>query len=176
MKAIMTIKNLTTIETLENFIQGNQAVAFTVLGDKSERYQFIQKTLIKFRYIALSKPDKGVVNRYIRKVTGYSRQKISRLIKQYKDVGIIKWRPCRSNGFSKTYDKKDIKLLVEMDTRHEDSCGHAIKKLCERAYTKFAQEEYKRLLIYRFHICTISGSLVVIKSNVESLPKPNLDK
>ena len=39
----MTIKNLTTIETLENFIQGNQAVAFTVLGDKSERYQFIQK-------------------------------------------------------------------------------------------------------------------------------------
>ncbi len=68
----MTIENLTTIETLENFIQGNQAVVFTVLGDKNERYQFIQKTLIKFRYITLSKPDKGVVNRYIRKVTRVS--------------------------------------------------------------------------------------------------------
>ncbi len=42
----MTIENLTTIEALENFIQGNQAVAFTVLGDKNKRYQFIQKTLI----------------------------------------------------------------------------------------------------------------------------------
>ena len=72
MKAIMTIENLTTIEDLENFIRGNQAIAFTVLGDKNERYQFIQKTLIKFRYMTLPKPDKGVVNRYIRKVTGYS--------------------------------------------------------------------------------------------------------
>ncbi len=92
MKAIMTIENLTTIEALENFIQGNQAIAFTVLGDKNERYRFIQKTLIKFRYITLSKLDKGVVNRYIRKVTGYSRQQLTRLIKQHKDAGSIKWR------------------------------------------------------------------------------------
>ena len=47
MKAIMNIKNLTTIKELEHFIQGNQAVAFTVLGDKNERHQFIQKTLIR---------------------------------------------------------------------------------------------------------------------------------
>ncbi len=40
----MKIENLTTIEDLENFVQGNQAVAFTVLGDKYQRYQFIQST------------------------------------------------------------------------------------------------------------------------------------
>ena len=145
MKAIMTIENLTTIEDLNNFIQGNQAVTFTVLGDKNERYKFIQKTLVKFSYLTLSKSDKGVLNRYLRKITGYSRQQLTRLIKQYKEVGSIKWQPCRSNGFSTIYDKKDIKLLVEMDTRHEDICGHAIKKLCERAYDKFGQEEYQRL-------------------------------
>jgi hypothetical protein len=145
MKAIMAIENLTTIEALEGFIQGNQAVAFTVLSDKHERYLFVQKTLIKFRYITLSKLDKGVVDRYIRKITDCSRQQLTRLIKQYKEVGSIKWHPCRSNGFSTTYDKKDIKLLVEMDTRHEDICGHAIKKLCERAYDKFEQEEYQTL-------------------------------
>jgi len=141
----MTIENLTTIEDLNNFIQGNQAVTFTVLGDKNERYKFIQKTLVKFSYLTLSKSDKGVLNRYLRKITGYSRQQLTRLIKQYKEVGSIKWQPCRSNGFSTIYDKKDIKLLVEMDTRHEDICGHAIKKLCERAYDKFGQEEYQRL-------------------------------
>jgi hypothetical protein len=59
MKAIMNIENLTTIEELERFIQGNQTVAFTVLGDKNQRYQFIQKTLIKFRYITLKKTTKG---------------------------------------------------------------------------------------------------------------------
>jgi hypothetical protein len=44
MKAIMNIENLTTIEELECFIQGNQILVFTVLGDKNQRYQFIQKT------------------------------------------------------------------------------------------------------------------------------------
>lgn len=141
----MTIENLTTIEALENFIQGNQAVAFTVLGDKHERYLFIQKTLIKFRYITLKKPDKGIVNCYLRKITGYSRQQLTRLIKQYKDDGKIRWQPCRCNGFSTIYDNKDIKLLVEMDTRHEDICGHAIKKLMERAYNKFEHKEYEKL-------------------------------
>ena|GEM_PF-611658 len=55
MKAIMNIENLTTLEDLEQFIQGNQAVAFTALGDKNERYKFIQKTRIKLRYITLRK-------------------------------------------------------------------------------------------------------------------------
>jgi len=141
----MNIENIKTIEDLENFIQGNQTVVFTVLGDKHQRYQFIQKTLIKFRYITLKKANKGIVNRYLRMVTGYSRQQLTRLIKQYKDVGRIKWQPCRSNGFSTIYDKKDITLLVEMDTRHEDICGHAIKKLMERAYTKYEQQEYQTL-------------------------------
>ncbi len=141
----MKIENLKTIEDLEHFIQGNQAVAFTVLGGKNERYQFIQKSLIKFRYITLKKSDKGIVNRYLRKVTGYSRQQLSRLIKQYKEIGKIKWNPCRSNGFSTIYTKKDIKLLADMDARHEDICGHAIKKLCERAYNKYKQPEYQAL-------------------------------
>ena len=141
----MNIENLTTIEALDSFIQGNQAVAFTVLGDKNERYKFIQKTLIKFCYITLSKSEKGILSRYLSKVTGYSRQQLTRLIKQYRNVGSIQWHPCRSNGFSTTYDKNDVKLLVEMDTRHEDICGHVIKKLCERAYHLFGQQEYKTL-------------------------------
>ncbi len=141
----MNIENLTTIEELERFIQGNQTVAFTVLGDKNQRYQFIQKTLIKLRYITLKKPDKGIVNQYLKKVTGYSRQQLTRLIKQYKDVGRINWQPCRTNGFPTIYNAKDIKLLAEMDARHDDICGHATKKLLERAYNMFEQSEYQML-------------------------------
>ncbi len=37
----MTIKNLNTIEAIEVFLQGNQSVVFSVLGDKTERYNFI---------------------------------------------------------------------------------------------------------------------------------------
>jgi len=31
----MNIENLTTIEALDRFIQGNQVVDFTILGDKN---------------------------------------------------------------------------------------------------------------------------------------------
>ena len=85
----MNIENIKTIEDIHNFIQGNQTVVFTVLGEKNARYQFIQKALAKYRYITLKKSDKGVVNRYLRKVTSCSSQQLTRLIKQHKDVGRI---------------------------------------------------------------------------------------
>ncbi|MFT5852310.1 MAG: hypothetical protein ACI87J_002286 [Colwellia sp.] len=145
MEAIMNIEKINTIEDLEYFILGNQTVVLPVLGNKHDRYQFIQSTLFKFGYITLNKKDKSILNRYIIKVSGYSRQQLTRLIKQYKDGGRIQWQPCRSNGFSTIYNIKDIKLLAEMDTRHDDICGHAIKKLMERAYNIFEQQEYHTL-------------------------------
>ncbi len=57
----MKIENLTTIEALESFLNGSQPVAFSVLGNKTERYEFVRKTLVKFRYPSLSKKDKGMV-------------------------------------------------------------------------------------------------------------------
>ena len=101
--------------------------------------------MIKFTYLTLPRGDKGIVKRYLNRVTGYSRQQITRLIKQYKEAGKIRWRPCRNNGFSKKYNVIDIKLLAEMDSRYEDICGHAIKKLCERAHEVFGQDEYQSL-------------------------------
>ena len=47
-KTIMTTKNLNTIEALELFIQGNQFVVFSVLGNKTERYIFIRKRWLNF--------------------------------------------------------------------------------------------------------------------------------
>ena len=79
----MKIENLKTIESLDNFLQGNHEVAFSVFGNKTERYHFVCKTLIKFSSITLSKKDKGKVIRYLLKMTEYSRQQMTRLIKKY---------------------------------------------------------------------------------------------
>ena len=58
MKAIMTINDLTTLTDLENHLQNNQPLAFSLLGNKSERYQFVQKNLVKFSYLTLGKKIK----------------------------------------------------------------------------------------------------------------------
>jgi len=141
----MTITNLDTIEALEAFLQGNQPVAFSVLGDKTDRYNFIRKTLVKFNYMSLTKKDKGIVIRYLLKMTEYSRQQLTRLIKKYTDTGKINWIPSRRNGFAKKYMNSDIRLLAKTDERHDTPCGHAVKKLCERAHDVFDDKAYKNL-------------------------------
>ena len=156
----MTIKNLDTIETLEAFLQGNQPVAFSVFGNKTERYNFIRKTLVKFNYMSLSKRDKGIVIRYLLKMTGYSRQQLTRLIKKQADTGQINWMPSRLNGFAKKYTNHDIRLLAKTDERHDTPCGHAVKKLCERAHHVFNDQAYENLStisvshLYNLHQCS----------------------
>ncbi len=141
----MTTTNLKTIEALEAFLEGNQLAAFAVLGSKTERYDFIRKTLVKFDYMRLPKKDKGVVIRYLIKMTGYSRQQLTRLIQKYTKTGKINWAPCRTNGFEKKYSHQDIALLAKTDELHNTPCGHAVKKICERAFSVFSDDEYKQL-------------------------------
>lgn len=141
----MNIENLTSIESLENFLQGNQIIAYSVLGGKLDRYQFIRKTLVKFSYITCNKKDKGIVKRFLSKLTGYSRPQLTRLISQYTRSGHIKWQPCRSNGFACQYTAEDISLLAKVDERHDTPCGQAVKKLCERAYQLFDEAEYQNI-------------------------------
>ena len=155
----MKIENLKTIASLKAFLEGNQQVAFTVLGSKTERYNFVRKTLIRFSYITLSKKDKGIVIKYLLKMTEYSRQQLTRLISKYTKTGKIKWAPCRSNGFTKKYTDKDIILLAKTDELHDTPCGPAVKKLCERAHDVFDDKAYQRLTnISVSHLYNLRGS------------------
>jgi transposase InsO family protein len=145
MKPIMNINELNTIEQLEQFLSGSQAVAFLVASSKDECYRGIQRTLVKFRYPSLSKRSKGVVVRFLIKITGYSRQQLTRLVKQYRNTGKIERLQRTYQGFERLYTAGDIRLLAALDERHNTPSGPAAKKLCERAYTLFKQTEYQRL-------------------------------
>ena len=97
----MTVNELTTLADLENHLQNNQPLAFSILANKPERYQFVQKILVKFCYLTLGRRDKGIVIGFLMKITEYSRQQITRLIQGYVKTGKVSWKPCRSNGFRK---------------------------------------------------------------------------
>lgn len=42
MKAIMNLKDLKNTQELQTFLMGSQAVAFSLPGNKKDRYHFIQ--------------------------------------------------------------------------------------------------------------------------------------
>ena len=141
----MSLEQLTTIDAIKQFLEGTQAVAFCVATNKQERYRWIQKALVKHRYLLLGKADKGTVTRYLIKVTGYSLAQTKRLIRQYVKTGAIFVKPTRRNGFKPVYTGADIRLLAAMDERHGQPSGAVLKKLCERAYTRFGQPKYRQL-------------------------------
>ena len=82
-------------------------------------YRWIQGELVKFRYLKLPRQEKGVVIRYLMKISGYSRQQLTRLIAQYRKTGRIRRRQRTVSGFKLKYSEQDIRLLAAMDERHD---------------------------------------------------------
>jgi hypothetical protein len=59
MKTLMKLEELATIEQLTDLLSGTQAVAFSVLGSKDEGYQWIQKELVRWRYLQLRRANRS---------------------------------------------------------------------------------------------------------------------
>lgn len=95
----MRLEYLTVIEPLTEFLSGTQAVAFSLISDKDDCYRWIQRELVKFRYLTLSRQGKGLVNGYLMKISGYSRQQLTRLIAQYRKTGRVRRRQRTVAGF-----------------------------------------------------------------------------
>ncbi len=76
----MNDEQMHTLAQLQAFLDGTTAIAFAVAAD--ERYDFIARTIRRFGYGRLKRADKAVVLRFLERVSGYSRQQISRLVKR----------------------------------------------------------------------------------------------
>ena len=141
----MKLENITKVSVLADFLSGSQAIAFAVAVTKDERYRQVECLLKQMVYKSLNRKDKGVVIEFLVKVSTYSRQQITRMIKQYVSKGYVKRHQRTVNGFRRRYTPEDICLLAKMDERHDTPNGGMIKKLCERAHHKYHEKGYERL-------------------------------
>lgn len=141
----MNLDSLETLEQIEAFLSGTQPVAFGIASTKQERYDWLQKTLIKWSYQTRSRRERGLLMRFMARVSGYSPAQLKRLIKQQRDTGTVTHRPARTNGFKRQYTDADVRLLARIDNLHGTPSGGVSKKLCERAFHRFGSTEYERL-------------------------------
>ena len=140
----MNDTQLETLDQVRQFLEGTETVSFQI-ESKNARYRWLQHTLVKFRYLQLSKADKGLITRYIRKLTGYSPAQVKRLIRQYRQTGRLVRKQRTAKGFQLKYTREDALLLAALDERHNTLSGPATKQLCERAYHVFGATDYQRL-------------------------------
>ena len=77
---------LATLDDVRALLAGSEAVDM-VLADRESAYGFVSETLIRFRYQTLLRADKGVILRYLAKMTGKSQPQLQRLIRQHRETG-----------------------------------------------------------------------------------------
>jgi transposase InsO family protein len=140
----MKDEQLHTLAQLQAFVDGTVAVDFAVTGE--ERYGFIARTIRRFGYARLKRPDKGVVLRFLGRVSGYSRQQLTRLVQRVRSQApLLKRYRASRTSFARTFSNADVLLLAHTDTLHGTLSGLATKKLMERAFCVFGETRYERL-------------------------------
>ena len=76
MRLIMNDENLKTIEQVRGFLEGSEELEFRGVSVEG-KYSWIEGVLLRFRYHRLKRAQKGVIRRYIERMTGYSRAQVS---------------------------------------------------------------------------------------------------
>src|SRR4030042_675971 len=110
MRLLMNDEKLNTVEQVKQFLEGNEALKFGGISIE-ERSRWIETVLVRFKYSQLRRDEKGVIRRYIEKVSGYCRAQVSRLIRQYNQRGRLRKSPSKQHRFPKKYTPTDIALL-----------------------------------------------------------------
>jgi transposase InsO family protein len=144
MVTYMNDKKIRSLDDVRAFLAGSTVMEFSIT-DKAERYRWIEHTLRRFKYRTLGRTERGVVLLYVARVSGYSRQTVTRLVAQYQTTGKLKRRQRTVAGFVRYYSDQDARLLAELDELHGTPCGAAAKKLCERMYRVHGDRRYEAL-------------------------------
>jgi hypothetical protein len=119
---------------IKGFLTESEGIEFNRKYRK-EAYRWIEETLKRFQYIILSKKEKGLIRRYLMKITGYSRSQLTRQINQYRKTGQVRVKEYDRHKFQKKYTNQDIQLLAKTAQLHASPNGAALKKTL-RAYDR----------------------------------------
>jgi transposase InsO family protein len=133
-----------SLEQIRAWVEASEEVRFHS-QDRGELYEWVNQTLRQQDYGRLKRGGKGLVRRYIAKMTGLSRAQAARLIRSYQQGGEVKPRAYRRHRFAKRYTRADIEALAAVDEAHETLSGPATQKILQRAWHEYHDAQCQRL-------------------------------
>jgi len=117
-----------SLEEIRAFLAGAEAVEFAAQGRK-EVYAWMERVLVRHEYARQGKADKGMLRRYVEKMTGLSRAQVTRLIAAYAATGRVKATEYKRHRFAARYTKADVDLLAYVDKAHGNLSGPATRRI-----------------------------------------------
>jgi transposase InsO family protein len=144
MRLNMNDEQLQTLEQVQQFMDSSQSIEFNGINTQ-EKYQWVEEVLRKFKYQRLRRSGKGILRRYIEKVTGYSRSQVARLVGRYQKSGRLRITEYHRHRFPQKYSEKEVGLLAMTDELHGWLSGPATKKILERESEVYGYAQFKNI-------------------------------
>ena len=133
-----------SLEAIGRFVAASEEIRFEA-KDRQQLYGWVEQVLVGRQYGQLGKAARGLVRRYIEKMTGLSRAQVTRLIARYTAIGRVQVTVYRRRRFAELYTRADIELLASVDEAHETLSGPATRRILEREHLLYKRPEYARL-------------------------------
>ena len=173
----MDDSHIVNITQIKEFLKLDNSIRFKAVSRK-EKYQWIEKTLSRFRYFSQKKRDKTKVKNYIRQMTGLSDDRLTKLISRKKKFGKLWLGSTKRHRFPRKYTPGDVACLIETDNAHQRLSGPATKEILRREYQVFHREPYQNISqISSSHIYNLRGtrqyqshSLTIKKTQPRKIP------
>ena len=105
----------------------------------------MDRLLRQLHYRDLKRSGRGLVRRYVAKMTGLSRAQTTRLLGAYLHGEEVQLKAYRRQRFRQRYTREDIELLASVDEAHDTLSGPATQKILQREYYDFGDPQYQRL-------------------------------
>jgi transposase InsO family protein len=133
-----------SLEAIGRFVVASEEVRFESTN-REQVYGWVERLLVQQEYGLQGKAARGLVRRYIEKMTGLSRSQVTRLIARYTATGLVQPTVYRRRRFPQHYRRADIELLASVDEAHETLSGPATRRILEREVQLYGKQEYARL-------------------------------
>lgn len=133
-----------SLEAISRFVAASEEIRFES-ADRGQIYSWVEGLLIGQQYAQQSKAARGLVRRYIEKMTGLSRAQVTRLIARYAASGRVEPTVYRRHRFAQRFTRADVELLASVDEAHETLSGPATRRILEREVTLYGRQQYARL-------------------------------
>ena len=133
-----------SLEQIECFLDGCQSVAFEG-GNRSDKYALVESVLKRHHYADQKRSVKGLLRRYLAKLTGLSRAQLTRLIGQFLHTRCVRPRAYRRRRFPSKYTRADSVLLAHVDRVHQRLSGPATRRILQREFQIYGRKEFRRL-------------------------------
>ena len=140
----MTDGKKLSLEEIRALEEASEPVEFEGKG-LEEMYGWITRLLRRQGYSEQDKVGRGLLRRYLGKMTGRSRAQVTRWIARYVAHSEVKPVSQRRHRFAGRFTRADIELLAEVDEAHERLSGPATKKILEREWVVYRDAKYERL-------------------------------